>query len=142
MSSAPTRRSANASGASSGRPAAGAPANAVGARRQTEGTKGGDPMLGDTYTESDVLNAGEAGNELDDFEARLNGQHVPQRHQPQQQGRPAPAAKASNAAPVRKAPPMRPTAAPGKAKGAGGALTEEEQERRDDMQCVADLPDY
>jgi hypothetical protein len=122
-------------------PAAGAPANAAVARRQTEGAKG-DAMLSDTYTESDVLDARAAGGELDDFEARLNGQHVPQRQAQQGGG----AAVRRNAAPARanaKAPPpMRPTAAPVKARGGASALTEEEQEKRDDMQCVADLPDY
>lgn len=132
--------------ASNNKPAAGAPANAALARRPAAGASN-DAMLSDTYVnDNDDMGTDNVNDELDDFEARLNGVV---RSGATNNSNNKPAAKRSAAVgqaaapqPKRAPPPMRPTHAPVGTGRGGPGLTEEELERREEVREVADLPDY
>lgn len=127
------------------KPAAGAPRDA--AVQQTRASN--DAMLADTYvapeTEQDF--GGEPGDQLDNFEARLNGEAPVSRAPPS--NKPAgglqrpPAHQAQNAP---RAPPMRRQVDVPKSGNKGIAKSDEERanatERQSDIDAVASLPDY
>ena len=139
--------------ANPGRPAAGAPANAALARRPVPepANNKGDAMLSETYVDNDDLNKN-VGDELDDFEARLNGD---QRSRAPVAANNAGAKPAAARGAVQQGragpPPMGSKAVPARAPGGGarakpstGGDDDDDSitDRKRDIEDVASLPDY